>query len=95
VTEIARNIIDHAGSGEMHFAPAGEMSRRGVLVTACDNGCGIRNIDQAMLDGFSTRGSLGFGLPGARRLVDEFLIESTADGGTTVTLCKWASAGSR
>jgi serine/threonine-protein kinase RsbT len=95
VTEIARNIVVHAGSGEIVFGLVVEALRRGVVVIARDAGPGIPNIEQAMQDGFSTKHGLGFGLPGARRLVDEFEIESKTGGGTTVTLRKWASAESR
>ena len=90
VTEIARNIVVHAESGEIIFGALADATRRGVIVTARDTGSGIRDIEQAMQDGFSTRGGLGFGLPGARRLVDEFEIESNASTGTTITLRKWA-----
>lgn len=90
VTEIARNIVVHAGSGEVRFAAIVDAPRRGVIVTARDTGLGIADIEQAMQDGFSTCGGLGFGLPGARRLVDEFEIESKVGAGTTVTLRKWA-----
>ena len=92
VTELARNIVVHAGSGEVHFKAVGEAARRGVTVTARDTGSGICHIEQAMQDGFSTKGSLGFGLPGARRLVDRFEISSKVDEGTTVTVWKWAVA---
>jgi serine/threonine-protein kinase RsbT len=95
VTEIARNIVVHAGSGEMRFGVVDEATRRGVVVNARDTGSGIPQIEEAMQDGFSTRGGLGFGLPGARRLVDEFEIESEVGAGTTVTLWKWAVAESR
>jgi EAL domain-containing protein (putative c-di-GMP-specific phosphodiesterase class I)/anti-sigma regulatory factor (Ser/Thr protein kinase)/CheY-like chemotaxis protein len=92
VTEIARNIIVHAGSGEIFVASAPDATRRGVIVTALDTGPGILHIDRAMQDGFSTKGGLGFGLPGAQRLVDEFEIESTVGAGTRITLRKWGSA---
>jgi serine/threonine-protein kinase RsbT len=94
VTEIARNILVHAGSGEILFGAVGNPSKRGVIVIARDTGPGIPHIEQAMQDGFSTRGGLGFGLPGAQRLVDEFEIESTLGAGTAVTLLKWASVES-
>jgi serine/threonine-protein kinase RsbT len=89
VTEIARNIVVHAGSGEILFG-AGDGPEGGVIVTASDTGPGMR-IDEAMQDGFSTRGGLGLGLPGARSLVDHFFIESRVGEGTTITLRKWAS----
>jgi serine/threonine-protein kinase RsbT len=90
VTEIARNIVVHAGSGEIVFGAVADATRQGVIVTARDTGSGIPDIEQAMQDGFSTCSGLGFGLPGARRLVDEFEIESNVGTGTTVTLRKWA-----
>lgn len=90
VTEIARNLIAHAGGGEIVVSAALHAGRRGVIVTARDDGPGIADIDQAMEDDFSTTGSLGCGLPGARRLVDEFEIESVVGVGTRVTLRKWA-----
>jgi len=90
VTEIARNIVVHAGSGEILFG-AGDHPEGGVIVTAWDTGPGMR-IEEAMQDGFSTRGGLGLGLAGARSLVDDFLVESRVGEGTTVTLRKWASA---
>jgi len=91
VSELARNIVVHAGDGEILIAAQTEAHGRGVVVTAIDAGPGIADLDQAMQDGFSTTGSLGFGLPGARRLVDEFEIESTVGAGTRVTLRSWAS----
>jgi len=95
VTEIARNIVVHAGSGEILFGLIADAPRRGVVVIARDTGPGIPDVEQAMQDGFSTKHGLGFGLPGARRLVDEFEIESKTGAGTTVTLRKWTSAESR
>ena len=91
VSEITRNIVVHAGSGEIRIAAAVEGGNRGVIVTALDAGPGIADIAQAMQDGFSTTGSLGFGLPGARRLVNEFEIESTVGEGTRITLRSWAT----
>lgn len=90
VAEIACNMIVHAVGGELAVAAATDRTRRGVVVVALDRGPGIADIDQAMRDGFSTSASLGFGLPGARRLVDEFEIESCVGAGTRVTLRKWA-----
>ena len=86
-TEIARNSLDHADGGLMCVAPAQE--RRGVLVTVHDDGPGIADIAQAMQDGYTTRGSLGLGLPGARSLVDDFRIDSEPGKGTTVRMWKW------
>jgi len=92
VTEVARNIVVHAGTGEIVLAAARDAGRRGVIVIVLDAGPGIAEIDQAMRDGFSTGAGLGLGLPGARRLVDEFEIESTVGVGTRVTLRKWTAA---
>jgi serine/threonine-protein kinase RsbT len=88
VSEVARNILRFAGTGEVavELVP---VPRRGVRVTAMDNGPGIRDVEQAMIDGFSTNNSLGLGLPGARRLMDEFSIESRPGEGTTVTMAMW------
>ena len=93
VTEIARNMLDHAGGGFMWLAPsATEGGRRGVTATLRDGGPGIPDIARAMQDGYTTQGGLGLGLPSARSLVDDFRIESEPGRGTTVTLWKWASA---
>jgi serine/threonine-protein kinase RsbT len=89
ISEIARNIVVYAKRGEVTVAPLAEGSRRGILVVARDSGPGIPNIEQAMRDGFSTGKSLGLGLPGARRLMDEFEISSQLGVGTTVTMRKW------
>jgi serine/threonine-protein kinase RsbT len=89
VSEIARNIVNYAGVGEMVFRVLHADGRTGLEVTASDNGPGIPDIEQAMLDGFSTGGSLGLGLPGARRLMDKFEINSSMGRGTTVTMVKW------
>jgi serine/threonine-protein kinase RsbT len=89
VTEIARNILVHAGSGEMSFVAATRAPRRGIVVVARDWGPGIADIAQAMKDGYSTGRGLGMGLAGAQRLVDEFGIESAAGAGVTVTLTQW------
>ncbi|HSI51739.1 MAG TPA: anti-sigma regulatory factor [Ideonella sp.] len=92
VTELARNIVVHARSGELQFSAVGNAPRRGVVVTARDAGPGIEDVEQVMQDGFSTAQGLGLGLPSARRLVDEFEIESEIGTGTTITLRQWTSA---
>jgi serine/threonine-protein kinase RsbT len=89
ISEIARNIVVYAKRGDVTLAPLAEGGRRGILVVAKDSGPGIPNIEQAMRDGFSTGKSLGLGLPGARRLMDEFEISSQVGVGTTVTMRKW------
>ena len=89
ISEIARNIVVYAKHGDVTLAPLAEGGRRGILVVAQDSGPGIPNVEQAMRDGFSTGKSLGLGLPGARRLMDEFEISSQVGVGTTVTMRKW------
>ncbi len=89
ISEIARNIVVHAGSGEIVLMPLHEADRYGLVVIACDDGPGIRDVEAALHDEYSGRGGLGLGLPGARRLMDEFDLESDADNGTTVTMKKW------
>jgi serine/threonine-protein kinase RsbT len=89
ISELARNIVSYAGTGEIALAPVQSASRQGIQVKASDHGPGIRDIQQALRDGFSTSGSLGLGLPGVRRLMDEFQIWSQLGKGTTVTVKKW------
>lgn len=88
VLELTRNILAHAGSGELEIGLLEEPSRRGVVIEARDSGPGIADISLAMRDGFSTRRSLGAGLPGVQRLMDTFQIESNT-GGTRVRAVKW------
>lgn len=89
ISEIARNIVVHAGSGEMTMRPVYEDSRYGIVVTARDEGPGIRDVEAALGHGYTGRGGLGLGLPGARRLMDEFHIDTNSGSGTTVTMTKW------
>ncbi len=89
VSEVARNIIEYARVGEVILSVVGNQSRRGLEVVARDQGPGITDIDEAMREGFSTSRGLGLGLPGSRRLMHEFRIESQVGRGTTVTMRKW------
>ena len=89
ISEVARNIVEYAGRGEVRLQAIAQGSRTGVMVVATDEGPGIADVDQALRDGFSTGKSLGLGLPGARRLMDEFEIVSEVGKGTTVTMRKW------
>lgn len=89
ISELARNIIRYAVKGEVVVAPLMEGSRVGVLVIARDNGPGIPDLDLAMRDGYTTGSGMGLGLPGARRLMDEFAISSQVAEGTTVVMKKW------
>lgn len=89
ISELARNIVTYARSGEIRFKVLDGGTRRGIQVVAQDEGPGIPDVQQALRDGFSTSGSLGLGLPGVKRLVDEFHIVSVENRGTTVTVRKW------
>jgi serine/threonine-protein kinase RsbT len=89
ISELARNIISYAGQGQILLKTVQGTKGTGLSVTAADEGPGIPDIQQAMRDGFSTSGSLGIGLPGVRRLMDEFEITSQPNRGTTVTVKKW------
>jgi serine/threonine-protein kinase RsbT len=89
ISELARNIISYAGEGQILLKAVQGTKRTGLSVTAADEGPGIPDIQQAMRDGFSTSGSLGIGLPGVRRLMDEFEITSQPNRGTTVAVKKW------
>jgi serine/threonine-protein kinase RsbT len=89
ISEIARNIVVHVGRGEILLQPLYEDDRYGVLVVAKDTGPGIRDIEAALDHGFASGKGLGLGLPGARRLMDEFEIASELGKGTVVTMKKW------
>jgi serine/threonine-protein kinase RsbT len=89
ISEIARNIVVHVGDGEILLKPMYEDTRYGLLVVAHDAGPGIPDIDAALDHGFASGKGLGLGLPGARRLMDEFQITSEPGKGTTVTMKKW------
>jgi anti-sigma regulatory factor (Ser/Thr protein kinase) len=89
ISEVARNIVVHVGSGEIVMHARQEPHRYGLVVIARDRGPGIRDVEAALRDGYAARGGLGLGLPGARRLMDEFDVDSDPDRGTTVTMTKW------
>ncbi len=89
ISEIARNIHSFAGPGELRISVLDRHGRRGLQVIAEDHGPGIADVDGALEEGFSTIGGLGLGLPGARRLMDEFELVTSPDVGTTVTMRKW------
>jgi serine/threonine-protein kinase RsbT len=89
ISEVARNIVNHAKTGEIVLVPTNHGSRRGLLIVAKDEGPGIKDIAKAMQYGYSTNKGLGVGLPGAKWLMDEFEIESQVGKGTTVTMKKW------
>jgi serine/threonine-protein kinase RsbT len=89
ISEVARNIVVYAERGAIDFGRIEADGRFGIQIVARDAGPGIADIDLAMRDGYSTAKSLGLGLPGARRLMDEFDVVSTVGAGTTVTMRKW------
>lgn len=88
-SELVRNILKYADSGELVIRPIQSASKKGLELVATDRGPGIADINQAMRDHVSTSGTLGLGLPGVKRMTDEMTIESTVGKGTTVTVRKW------
>ncbi len=89
ISEIARNITTYAQRGEVEVSVVAAGRRRGVRVVASDEGPGIADLELALRDGYTSGVGLGMGLPGTRRLVDEFDIVSAPGEGTTVTFVKW------
>lgn len=89
ISELARNVISYAERGDIVIRQIDRDGKSGIEVIVHDRGPGIDNVDQAVQDGYSTSGGLGLGLPGVRRLMDEFEIVSQRGGGTTVTVTKW------
>jgi serine/threonine-protein kinase RsbT len=89
ISEIARNIISYAQRGKITLWRVDEGGRRGVVIVARDDGPGIPDIELAMRDGYSTANSLGVGLPGAKRVMDDFELVSALGRGTTITMKKW------
>jgi len=89
ISEIARNIVKYARDGQITFSLVGSVPRRGLMIVAEDNGPGIADISLALQDGYSTSKSLGVGLPGAKRLMDEFEIDTELGKGTVIKMIKW------
>src|SRR5215471_911199 len=89
-SELARNTLVYGGGGHAEVATVSNGTRTGVRVSFVDDGPGIADLDLAMTDGYSSGAGLGLGLSGARRLVDEFQIETAAGKGTRVTVTKWS-----
>jgi serine/threonine-protein kinase RsbT len=94
-SELARNTLVHGGGGHMELETVTRPGANGIRLTFVDNGPGIADIDRALSDGYTTGSGLGLGLGGARRLVQDFTIDSTPGKGTTVTVVSWARAGQR
>ena len=89
ISELARNIVQYAGNGDIVLRSTTNGTRRGIVVVARDRGPGISDLKLAVRSGYSTSGGLGLGLPGVRRIVDDFQIVSNREDGTTVTVTKW------
>ena len=92
ISEIARNITTYAGEGEVALRVVREGSRHGIEVEATDDGPGIANVELAMQDGYTTGNGLGLGLPGTRRLVDDFELDTSPGAGTRIRIVKWIRA---
>ncbi|MEU6770629.1 anti-sigma regulatory factor [Streptomyces sp. NPDC046759] len=90
-SELARNTLVHGGGGQAKITALVDGSTRGLRLSFIDTGPGIRDVELAMRDGYTTGGGLGLGLSGARRLVDEFTIDTKPGEGTVVTLVAWAT----
>ena len=88
-SELARNTLDYGGGGDVEIARMEESPRKGVRLIFTDQGPGIPDVEAALRDGFTTGGGLGLGLGGARRLCNEFSIESTPGKGTRITIGRW------
>ncbi|QIP18073.1 anti-sigma regulatory factor [Spirosoma aureum] len=88
-SELFRNMIRYAGKGEVLIEVISKGRESGIRLTFSDQGPGIADIALAMQDGYSTGKSLGLGLPGTKRLVNEFTLQSTLGQGTTITIVKW------
>lgn len=89
ISELARNIVTYAREGEVELCLVSEDHRRGIMIVARDHGPGITDLARAMQDGYSTSGGLGLGLPGVKRLMDNFEIASRPGQGTVVRIGKW------
>src|ERR1700682_3048507 len=90
-SELARNMLDYGGGGEVTLQALHESGRRGLRLTFEDKGPGIADLERALKDGYTTGGGLGLGLGGARRLSNEFAIDSRPGEGTRVTIARWTS----
>lgn len=89
ISELARNIYLYAGKGKIEIRQVTEGNLRGLLVIASDSGPGIMDVRKVMEDGYTTSGGLGAGLPGVKRLMDDFKIETALGEGTTISASKW------
>lgn len=88
-SELARNTLRYGGGGRAELNVLNNLGRRGLSISFIDEGPGIEDIAKALTDGYTTGGGMGLGLSGARRLADEFNLESSPGNGTRVTITKW------
>lgn len=91
ISEVARNILEYARRGTILLRAIQEGDRAGIVIVASDEGPGIPDVERAMQDGYSTGKGLGLGLPGARRMMDEFVLDTRVGHGTTITMKKWVT----
>lgn len=89
ISELLRNVLIHAGNGDFNMSILDNLDKFGIKCIISDQGPGIKDIDKAMVEGYSTVGSLGLGLGGAKKLSDDFFISSKTNEGTTVSIIKW------
>lgn len=89
ISELARNIVLYARSGEIAISNTNSGARKGISIVSRDQGPGIADVQRALLGGYSTSGGLGLGLCGVRRMVDDFQLDSAPSKGTTVSVKKW------
>lgn len=89
ISELARNIYLYAGTGKVYFETMEHLDKKGLKIVAVDEGPGIRDLSQVMQDGYSTSGGLGAGLPGVKRLMDTFEINTEWGEGTEIIAIKW------
>lgn len=89
ISELVRNIVLYASVGDVRVESVNAADRIGIMITARDEGPGIRDLQRALTGGYSTSGGLGLGMSGVRRMMDEFQVDSEVDKGTTVVAKKW------
>jgi serine/threonine-protein kinase RsbT len=91
-SELARNMIDYGGGGELHLASLADGARKGLRLTFEDHGPGIADLSLALRDGYTTGGGMGLGLGGAKRLSNEFDVQTVPGQGTRVMIARWKGA---
>ncbi|MBD3615405.1 MAG: anti-sigma regulatory factor [Gracilimonas sp.] len=89
LSEICRNVLEYAGTGEVKIEPDKDKNSEGILITVTDTGPGIEDVRKALQEGYSTGRGMGIGLPGTKRIMDKFEIHSNIGKGTTVIMAKW------